>query len=71
MNKIAEIYLYDQARKMNIIVSGIYIALIVIFAFRKDYTNLIVLMVLSLLGNMFYFDFYGSRIQAYQLIPLS
>ncbi|NTW31085.1 MAG: hypothetical protein HGB12_00350 [Bacteroidetes bacterium] len=56
---------------MNIIVSGIYIALIAVFAFRKDYTNLIVLMVLSLLGNMFYFDFYGSRIQAYQLIPLS
>jgi len=56
---------------MKTIVAITFIILIVIFVFEKNYKMLISLMVLSLIGNMFYFDFYGSRIQAYQLIPLS
>ena len=40
------------------------------FFVKNNYTGLLGLIVLSLTGNLFYFDFFGSRIIIFQLISL-
>lgn len=55
---------------MNFITSLIFGISIVFFILKKFYKGLLILILLSLLGNMFYFDFFGSRIIIFQLITL-
>lgn len=55
---------------MNWYISILILVLIFRFLYSKNYNGLIVLITLSLLGNMFYFNFFGSRILVSQLISL-
>ena len=55
---------------MNFITSLLFIAIIFIFLLKKYYNGLLILILLSLLGNMLYFNFFGSRIIIFQLIAL-
>ena len=55
---------------MNFITSLIFGVSIVLFILKKYYKGLLILILLSLLGNMFYFDFFGSRMILFQLITL-
>ena len=55
---------------MNFITALIFGVSIVFFILKKYYKGLLILILLSLLGNMFYFDFFGSRIIVFQLITL-
>jgi hypothetical protein len=55
---------------MNFITSLIFGVSIVFFILKKYYKGLLILILLSLLGNMFYFDFFGSRMIVFQLITL-
>ena len=55
---------------MNFIISLIFGATIIVFILKKYYKGLLILILLSLLGNMLYFNFFGSRIIVYQLITL-
>lgn len=55
---------------MNLITSLIFGALIIFFILKKYYKGLLILILLSLLGNMLYFNFFGSRIILFQLITL-
>ena len=55
---------------MNFITSLLFISIIFIFLLKKYYNGLLILILLSLLGNMLYFNFFGSRIIIFQLIAL-
>lgn len=55
---------------MNFIISLILVITIIFFILKKHYKGLLILVLLSLLGNMFYFNFFGSRIIVFQLITL-
>lgn len=55
---------------MNFITSIIFGFFIVFFIVKKHYKGLLILILFSLLGNMLYFNFFGSRIIVFQLITL-
>ena len=55
---------------MSLIVSVLFVLMIMVFILEKNFSGLITLILLSLLGNMFFFNFFGSRIIIFQLISL-
>ena len=55
---------------MNIFISIFFFLLVLLFVFTKNYKGQLVLIILSLVGNMFYFDVIGTRVLLFQMITL-
>lgn len=55
---------------MNFFVSILFFLLVLFFVYKKNYKGQLVLIIISLMGNMFYFEIIGTRVLLFQMVTL-